>query len=77
MPSGSIQQSPWLAIATKQLEIMRKYAAALGLSPVSRGRVAAFLRFGIGRPVIASFRGVWGLLQYKHQHPDRQVRWRS
>ncbi|MFI0848971.1 phage terminase small subunit P27 family [Mesorhizobium sp. IMUNJ 23232] len=39
LPSGYIQQSPWLAIATKQLEIMHKYAAELGLSPVSRSRV--------------------------------------
>ncbi|MEQ1956070.1 phage terminase small subunit P27 family [Mesorhizobium sp. CN2-181] len=39
LPSGYIQQSPWPAIATKQLEIMHKYAAELGLSPVSRSRV--------------------------------------
>jgi len=39
LPSGYIQQSPWLAIANKQLEIMHKYMAELGLSPVSRGRV--------------------------------------
>lgn len=39
LPSGYIQQSPWLAIANKQLEILHKYMAELGLSPVSRGRV--------------------------------------
>jgi P27 family predicted phage terminase small subunit len=39
LPSGYIQQSPWLAIANKQLEIMAKYMSELGLSPVSRSRV--------------------------------------
>ena len=39
LPSGYIQQSPWLAIANKQLEIMAKYMSELGLSPVSRTRV--------------------------------------
>jgi P27 family predicted phage terminase small subunit len=41
LPSGYIQQSPWLAIANKQLEIMHKFMAELGLSPVSRSRVVA------------------------------------
>jgi P27 family predicted phage terminase small subunit len=40
LPSGYIQQSPWLAMANKQLEIMHKYMAELGLSPVSRSRVS-------------------------------------
>ena len=39
LPSGYIQQSLWLAIANKQLELLHKYMAELGLSPVSRGRV--------------------------------------
>jgi len=39
LPSGYIQQSPWLAISNKQLELIAKYASELGLSPVSRGRV--------------------------------------
>ena len=41
LPSGYIQQSPCLAIANKQLEIMHKFMAELGLSPVSRSRVVA------------------------------------
>ena len=41
LPSGVIQQSPWLAIANKQLELMQKFMSELGLSPVSRGRVEA------------------------------------
>ncbi len=40
LASGVIQQSPWLAIANKQLELMHRLAAELGLSPVSRTRVA-------------------------------------
>ncbi|MDB5507108.1 MAG: Terminase [Devosia sp.] len=40
LPSGYIQQSPWLTIANKQLEIMAKFMSELGLSPVSRTRVA-------------------------------------
>jgi P27 family predicted phage terminase small subunit len=39
LPSGVIQQSPWLAISNKQLELMLKYSSELGLSPVSRSRV--------------------------------------
>ena len=35
------QPSPWLAIANKLLELMAKYMAELGLSPVSRTRVEA------------------------------------
>ncbi len=41
LPSGYIQPSPWLSIANKQLELMAKYMAELGLSPVSRTRVEA------------------------------------
>jgi P27 family predicted phage terminase small subunit len=40
MPSGYIQQSPWLSIANKQLELMAKYMAELGLTPASRSRLA-------------------------------------
>ena len=39
MPSGYIQQNPWLTISNKQLELMHKYMSELGLSPVSRTRV--------------------------------------
>jgi P27 family predicted phage terminase small subunit len=40
MPSGYVQQNPWLTIANKQLELMHKYMTEFGLSPVSRSRVA-------------------------------------
>jgi P27 family predicted phage terminase small subunit len=39
-PSGYVQQSPWLAIANKQMELMGRYMAELGLTPASRRRVA-------------------------------------
>ncbi len=39
MPSGYIQQNPWLTISNKQLELMAKLMSELGLSPVSRTRV--------------------------------------
>lgn len=39
-PSGYVQQSPWLSVANKQLEIMGRYMAELGLTPSARRRVA-------------------------------------
>jgi P27 family predicted phage terminase small subunit len=39
MPSGYVQQNPWLTISNKQLELMHKYMCELGLSPVARTRV--------------------------------------
>jgi len=41
MPSGYLQQNPWLTIATKQLELMHRYASDLGLSPAARPRLSA------------------------------------
>ena len=40
-PSGYVQQSPWLAIANKQLELMGRYMTELGMTPASRSRVKA------------------------------------
>ena len=42
-PSGYVQQSPWLSIAHKQLELMGRYMVELGLTPAARSRVAAGL----------------------------------
>jgi P27 family predicted phage terminase small subunit len=39
-PSGYVQQSPWLSVANKQMEIMGRYMAELGITPASRSRVA-------------------------------------
>ena len=46
MPSGYIQQSPWLTIANKQLELMARYMTELGLTPASRSRLAVQLQTG-------------------------------
>ncbi|WP_245990246.1 phage terminase small subunit P27 family [Tabrizicola piscis] len=37
--SGYVQQSPWLSIANKQLELMGRYMAELGLTPAARSRI--------------------------------------
>jgi P27 family predicted phage terminase small subunit len=39
MPSGYVQQNPWLTISNKQLELMHRYISDLGLSPAARTRV--------------------------------------
>ena len=38
-PSGYAQQSPWLTIANKQLELMARYMSELGLTPSARARL--------------------------------------
>ena len=44
MPSGYIQTNPWLTIATKQMELMQRFAAELGITPSSRSRVETIRR---------------------------------
>ncbi len=39
-PSGYVQQSPWIGIANKQLELMGRYMAELGITPTARSRLA-------------------------------------
>ena len=39
-PAGYVQQSPWLSISNKQLELMAKYMTELGLTPSARCRIA-------------------------------------
>lgn len=38
-PSGYVQQSPWLAVANKQMELMARAMAELGLTPSARSRL--------------------------------------
>ena len=45
-PAGYIQASPWLAISNKNLVLMHKFMAELGLSPVSRTRVQTIVHIG-------------------------------
>ena len=39
-PAGYVQPSPWLAISSKQLELMAKFMVEIGLTPSSRSRLA-------------------------------------
>lgn len=39
-PSGYVQQSPWLGVVNKQMELMGRYMAELGITPASRSRIA-------------------------------------
>lgn len=39
-PSGYVQQLPYVSIAQKQLDLMRRFAAEFGFSPASRSRVS-------------------------------------
>lgn len=38
-PSGHVQQSPWMGIANKQLELMSRYMIEFGMTPASRSRL--------------------------------------
>ncbi|RBI68404.1 phage terminase small subunit P27 family [Roseovarius sp. TE539] len=38
-PNGHVQQSPWLSVANKQLELMGRYMSELGLTPSARSRL--------------------------------------
>lgn len=41
-PSGYVQQSPWLNVANRQMELMGRYMAEIGLTPASRSRITAY-----------------------------------
>lgn len=56
-PSGYVQQSPWVAIANKQLEIMGRYMTELGMTPASRSRVGTDPRMQL--PPSVTFRTVY------------------
>lgn len=40
-PSGHVQQSPWLSVANRQLDLMGRYMTELGLTPAARSRIVA------------------------------------
>jgi len=40
-PSGYPQQSPYLAIANRQVELMMRIASEFGFTPASRGRISS------------------------------------
>jgi len=50
-PSGYVQQSPWLNVANKQMELMGRYLAEIGLTPASRSRIAIADKSNAPEPV--------------------------
>ena len=38
-PSGYVQQSPWLTVVNRQMELMGRFMAELGITPASRSRI--------------------------------------
>jgi P27 family predicted phage terminase small subunit len=40
-PSGHVQQSPWLGIVNRQLELMGRYMIEMGMTPAARTRLNA------------------------------------
>ncbi len=58
-PSGYVQQSPWLGIANKRLELMGRYMTELGMTPASRSRVVADRASSSPEPFIVEFVSVW------------------
>jgi P27 family predicted phage terminase small subunit len=65
LPSGYIQPSPWLTIASKQPELMIRYMSELRLSPVSRSRVSVITPpqpkpWEFGAPTGSKFDGLLG-----------------
>lgn len=45
-PNGHVQQSPWLSVANKQLELMGRYMSELGLTPSARRRIDMPMEMG-------------------------------
>lgn len=72
-PSGYVQQSPWLAIANKQLEIMGRYMAELGLTPVARTRIKDSLPASGQPPVTIVMRIADEDAVVEHGSPSRAV----
>ncbi len=64
-PSGYPQQSPWLSIANKQLELMGRYMAELGLTPSARSRLPGTQDAG-NMPTVIEFVSVY-------EHADGSV----
>lgn len=56
-PSGYVQQSLWLSVANKQLKLMGRYMAELGITPASRSRISVTDPASeVKRPVIIELR---------------------
>jgi hypothetical protein len=55
MPSGYVQQSPWLSVSNKQMELMGHYMAELGITLASRSRVACLAPATEDKPIVIKF----------------------
>jgi P27 family predicted phage terminase small subunit len=69
-PSGYVQQSPWLNIANRQMELMGRYMAEIGLTPASRSRIAIANPADQHQPVDK----VEFVIVYQDEHGNRQER---
>ncbi len=58
-PGRYPQQSPWLSIANKQLEIMGRFMAELGLTPSARARLPAPQTAAANLPTTIKFVSVY------------------
>lgn len=59
-PNGHVQQSPWLTVANKQMELMNRYMSELGLTPVARTRLAnASDQLPADKPTIIQIVSAW------------------
>ena len=54
-PNGHVQESAWLAVAYKQLELMGRFAAEFGLTPSARSRLKLLSVEDEGLPKIVKF----------------------
>lgn len=59
-PSGYVQQSPWLSIANRQMELMCRYMTEMGLTPSARTRVSVANRED--RDTAIEFRTIYELV---------------
>jgi len=74
-PSGYVQQSPWLGVANKQLELMGRFMVELGMTPASRSRVIATDLGGQGaRPIEVQFVTTY---EGEETRPDLLVSWKE
>jgi P27 family predicted phage terminase small subunit len=73
-PSGYIQQSPWLLIANKQLELMGRYMVELGLTPAARSRVSVTLALVPPTPAPVTMIGGRRLSDYSTEELGEMLR---
>lgn len=57
-PSGYVQQSPWLSVANKQMDLMGRFMGELGLTPSARSRIRGLSETASADPVTVVFRTV-------------------